>query len=95
MPDAAALPSSLLISIMKRARSSFSAGELVGAAYIQMNRGELAQKLFSQMSIDDGVPESIRKRAGDMAAALGANRMLLVGVAALALSGCAALKGGH
>ncbi|MEG3146303.1 tetratricopeptide repeat protein [Sphingomonas sp. RT2P30] len=50
-----------------------SAGELVGAAYLQMDRRELAQKLFSQMSTDDGVPESIRKRAGDMAAALGAS----------------------
>ncbi len=50
-----------------------SAGELVGAAYLQMNRRELAQTLFSQMSTDDGVPESIRKRAGDMAATLGAS----------------------
>ncbi len=50
-----------------------SAGELVGAAYLQMNRRELARTLFSQMSTDDGVPESIRQRAVQMASTLGAS----------------------
>ncbi|CAN5321062.1 tetratricopeptide repeat protein [soil metagenome] len=50
-----------------------SAGELVGAAYLQMNRRELARALFSQMSTDDGVPESIRQRAVQMASTLGAS----------------------
>lgn len=50
-----------------------SAGELVGAAYLQMNRRELAHTLFTQMSTDEGVPESIRQRAVQMASTLGAS----------------------
>ncbi len=50
-----------------------SAGELVGTAYLAMNRRDLARTLFSLMSSDDGVPESIRKRAVQMASTLGAS----------------------
>lgn len=50
-----------------------SAGELVAIAYIQMNRPELARTLFDQMSNDDGVPQSIRDRAVQMASTLGAS----------------------
>lgn len=40
-----------------------SAGELVGAAYIKMNKPDLAAALFHQMADDETVPESIRQRA--------------------------------
>lgn len=50
-----------------------SAGELVAIAYIQMNRPELARTLFDQMSADEGVPQSIRDRAVQMASTLGAS----------------------
>ena len=44
-----------------------SAGELVGAAYIKMNKPDLATALFRQMSNDETVPESIRHRAVTLA----------------------------
>ncbi len=50
-----------------------SAVELVSIAYIQMNRPELARTLFDQMSTDEGVPQSIRDRAVQMASTLGAS----------------------
>ncbi len=50
-----------------------SAGELVATAYLQMKRPDLARTLFDQMSSDDGVPESIRQRAVQMASTLGAS----------------------
>ena len=50
-----------------------SAGELVGIAYIRMNRPELARTLFDQISNDDGVPQTIRDRAVQMASTLGAS----------------------
>jgi hypothetical protein len=50
-----------------------SAGELVAIAYIQLNRPELARTLFNQMAGDDGVPQSIRDRAVQMASTLGAS----------------------
>jgi hypothetical protein len=50
-----------------------SAGELVAIAYVQMNRPELARTLFDQISNDDGVPQSIRSRAVQMASTLGAS----------------------
>lgn len=50
-----------------------SAGELVAIAYVRMNRPELARTLFQQMSNDDGVPQSIRGRAEQMASTLGAS----------------------
>ncbi|MGN6376174.1 MAG: tetratricopeptide repeat protein [Sphingomonas sp.] len=47
-----------------------SAGELVGLAYLQMNRRDLAGKLFSQIAQDDDTPDSARQRAVQMAALL-------------------------
>jgi hypothetical protein len=44
-----------------------SAGELVGAAYIKMNKPDLAAALFRQMANDETVPESIRHRATTIA----------------------------
>ncbi|MDQ2879673.1 MAG: hypothetical protein M3R41_11445, partial [Pseudomonadota bacterium] len=53
-----------------------SAGEMVAAAYLQMNRRDLAATLYGQIAADDNAPASIRQRAGQMAA------MLSVGAAA-------------
>ena len=50
-----------------------SAGELVGTAYIQMNRADVARTLFGQMASDEQVPNSIRQRAIQMATAIGAS----------------------
>ena len=50
-----------------------SAGELVAIAYLQMNRPELARTLFNQMAVEEGVPQSIRDRAVQMASTLGAS----------------------
>jgi hypothetical protein len=47
-----------------------SAGELVGMAYIEMNRRDLAAKLFSEIAAGDDVPDSIRQRAVQMASVL-------------------------
>ena len=47
-----------------------SAGELVGAAYIKMNKPDLAAALFRQMANDETVPESIRHRAITLAESL-------------------------
>ena len=49
-----------------------SAGELVGAAYIKMNKPDLAAALFRQMSNDETVPESIRHRAATLAESMSA-----------------------
>lgn len=47
-----------------------SAGEMVAIAYLQMSRRDLAGRLFSQIAQDDGVPDSIRQRAVQMASLL-------------------------
>lgn len=47
-----------------------SAGEMVAIAYLQMNRRDLAGKMFGQIAQADGVPDSIRQRAVQMAALL-------------------------
>ena len=47
-----------------------SAGELVAAAYIEMNKPDLAATLFRQMANDETVPESIRHRAITLAESL-------------------------
>lgn len=47
-----------------------SAGEMVGIAYMQMNRNDLAGKLFGQIAQDQTVPDSLRQRAVQMAALL-------------------------
>lgn len=49
-----------------------TAGELTAAAYLRMNQGALAAKLFSDLSSDPDVPETIRKRAVQMTGVLSA-----------------------
>ena len=49
-----------------------SAGELVAAAYIEMNKPDLAAALFHQMANDETVPESIRHRASTIAETMSA-----------------------
>lgn len=54
-----------------------SAGELVGAAYLKMNQRDLAGKLFGEIGKDEGVPQTIRSRAVQMAGALGVDAVTL------------------
>ncbi|WP_343892687.1 tetratricopeptide repeat protein [Sphingomonas oligophenolica] len=49
-----------------------SAGELVGAAYLRMNKPDRAAGIFGQMARDETVPESIRQRVVKIAETLGA-----------------------
>jgi hypothetical protein len=48
-----------------------SAGELVGAAYLQMNKPDLAAPLFGQIARDEAVPDTIRQRAVQIAGTMG------------------------
>jgi hypothetical protein len=48
-----------------------SAGELVGIAYIRMNKRAEAGKLFGEMAATETVPETIRQRAVQLAGLLG------------------------
>lgn len=48
-----------------------SAGELTGAAYLKMNRRDLAGPLFAAIARDGNVPTSIRARASGLATSLG------------------------
>lgn len=48
-----------------------SAGEMVAAAYLKMNKPDLAGKLYGEIGKDEGVPDTIRSRAVQMASALG------------------------
>ena len=48
-----------------------SAGELTVAAYLKMNRRDLAAPLLVSIARDENVPPTIRGRAGSMATALG------------------------
>jgi hypothetical protein len=48
-----------------------SAGEMVAIAYINLNKPELAGPLFGEIARDEGVPETIRQRAVQMAGLLG------------------------
>lgn len=48
-----------------------SAGELTAIAYLKMGRRDLASELFTGLSRDAGVPDSIKLRAGQMASMLG------------------------
>ena len=50
-----------------------SAGEMVAAAYLKMNKPELAGPLFAAIAKDEQVPETIRGRATRIAGALGAD----------------------
>lgn len=48
-----------------------SAGEMVAVAYLNMNKPDLAGPLFAAIAKDEGVPETIRSRAVQMAGVLG------------------------
>ena len=48
-----------------------SAGEMTAIAYLRQNRRDLAGRLFGQVARADGVPDSIRQRAVQMAGLLG------------------------
>jgi hypothetical protein len=48
-----------------------SAGELTAVAYLKMGRRDLAAELFSSLTRDPTVPESIKMRAAQMASMLG------------------------
>ena len=48
-----------------------SAGEMVGIAYLKMNRPDLAGPIFARIGRDRNVPGSIRTRAIQMAGSLG------------------------
>lgn len=48
-----------------------SAGEMVALAYVKMGKTDLAGPMFAAMAKDQGVPESIRSRARQMAGVMG------------------------
>jgi hypothetical protein len=48
-----------------------SAAELTGAAYLKMNRRDLAGPLFAAIARDESVPQTLRARAAGMATSLG------------------------
>jgi hypothetical protein len=48
-----------------------SAGEMVAIAYMDMGKNNLAGTMFLQLAEDDGVPETIRSRARQMAGVMG------------------------
>jgi len=48
-----------------------SAGEMVAVSYLRMNRQDLAGPLFAKIAADEGVPDTIRQRAVQMAGAVG------------------------
>lgn len=48
-----------------------SAGEMVAVAHMRMNKPKLAGALFLQLSEDEGVPETIKSRARQMAGIMG------------------------
>ncbi|WP_425228343.1 tetratricopeptide repeat protein [Sphingomonas sp.] len=48
-----------------------SAGEMTAVAYLRQNRRDLAGRLFGQIARDEGVPETIRQRAVQMAGSMG------------------------
>jgi hypothetical protein len=48
-----------------------NAGELVGIAYMKQNRNDLAGPLFAAISRDKEVPDSLRRRARQLAGLLG------------------------
>lgn len=48
-----------------------SAGELLGAAYLDLGKTQLAGDLFGQIAKDKGVPDSLRSRARQLAGLMG------------------------
>ena len=48
-----------------------SAGELLGAAYLKQGRNDLAGPLFASLAKDKTVPDTLQRRARQMAGLLG------------------------
>ena len=48
-----------------------TAGEMTAVAHLRMGRRDLAGRMFGEMAADEGVPQSIRQRAVQMAGVLG------------------------
>ncbi len=44
---------------------------MVAVSYLRMNRSNLAGPLFAKIAADEGVPDTIRQRAVQMAGAVG------------------------
>ena len=53
-----------------------SAGELLGAAYLDLGKPELAGPLFAQIAKDEDVPDSLRSRARQLAGLLGVDAIV-------------------
>lgn len=53
-----------------------SAGELLGAAYLDMGKPDLAGPLFAQIAKDDTVPDSLRSRARQLAGLMGVDAIV-------------------
>jgi len=64
-----------------------NAGELLGVAYMKQNRNDLAGPLFAAISRDKTVPDSLRRRARQMAGLLGVDAVDDVNAAAAGLTG--------
>jgi hypothetical protein len=54
-----------------------SAGELTAIAYLKLGKGNLAGPIFAQIAKQEGVPQSLRSRAQQMAGALGVDTVQL------------------
>ena len=54
-----------------------SAGEMVAAAHLKMGKPDLAGKLYAEIGKDEGVPETLRSRAVQMAGALGVDAVTI------------------
>ena len=88
-----------------------SAGELTAVAYMRMNKSDLAGPLFAKIAADEGVPDTIRQRAVQMAGAVGVDavpqkrgsesqmtakyRVSVALAALMALSACGIFKTGQ
>jgi hypothetical protein len=53
-----------------------SAGELLGAAYLDLGKPELAGPLFAQIAKDDTVPDSLRSRARQLSGLMGVDAIV-------------------
>ncbi len=54
-----------------------SAGELTALAYVKLGKDNLAGPIFAQIAKQDGLPQSLRSRAQQMAGALGVDTVQL------------------
>ena len=61
-----------------------NAGELVGVAYLKQGKNDLAGALFGQIAKDKSAPDSLRRRARQMAGLLGVDAVEDPGETALA-----------